>query len=154
MSTEPTSVHRSAEARSAIQSAGPDAPAKRGVALPLSVALCIVLIAYLFIPNQVKVMPQSDENLAISQAMAMNIAMESFMQANGKETARARCNTDGASESDRYLQLLPYLGYAPENFEAYMAGTEYHISLPATLDDHPRVKLTRSDGDDVEVIHY
>ncbi len=109
----------------------------------------IGIIAFLAIPNIIAIKTDSERNLAISKAEALNMAIASFIQANGRDIAIADWdtitgNTD-ANENSRYQKLTPYLSFAPTSFTDYKPNS-YGLDLPNDLENLSKTALTDPDG--------
>jgi len=98
----------------------------------------IGIILFLAIPNIVKVREDSERSLAIARAESLNMAMASFMQANGR--ANAKAFWDGKTNDQRYAAVSPYLQYAPTTLGGFLPG--YGIVFPATLGNQQKVALS------------
>ena len=95
------------------------------------------IIAFLALPNIVAIKQDSERNLAISRAEAINMAIASYIQAKGRTTAIS----DWASlskDDDRYAAVAPYLAFAPDQFADFQPGG-YSIDIPDDL-----TKLSKS----------
>lgn len=69
------------------------------------------IILFLAIPNIVRVREDSERNLAIARAEALNMAMASFIQANGRLNSQTIWT--GKNDLQRYGLVQPYLQFAP-----------------------------------------
>lgn len=90
----------------------------------------IGIIAFLAIPNIVQIKQDSERNLAISRAEAVNMAIVSYIQSNGKDAVAASWTTK--TNQERYSVLIPYLSFAPAALTDY-SPSGYTITLPADL---------------------
>ena len=77
----------------------------------LAAVAIIGIITFLALPNIVAVKQDAEINLAISRAEAANMAVASYIQANGHATADANWPTGtGATPNNaRYALIAPYL---------------------------------------------
>ncbi|MEM7698119.1 MAG: type II secretion system protein [Verrucomicrobiota bacterium] len=91
----------------------------------------IGIIAFLAIPNIVAIKQDSERNLAISRAEALNMAVVSYIQANGRENVSSSWSS--ANANTRYTRLIPYLSFAPATLAEYTPGG-YTITLPTNLE--------------------
>jgi type II secretory pathway pseudopilin PulG len=110
----------------------------------LAAVALIGIITFLALPNIVRIKQDSEENLAISRAEAINLTMASYVQAHG-QTSAADDWARVTSADDRYTLLAPYLAYAPSVFSDYMPSG-YSITLPSTLLPLSKVALTGPGG--------
>ncbi|MAS93027.1 MAG: hypothetical protein CMO55_07495 [Verrucomicrobiales bacterium] len=104
----------------------------------------IGIIAFLAIPNIVQIKQDSERNLAISRAEAVNMAIVSYIQSNGKDTVASGWTSK--SNQERYAALIPYLSFAPAALTDFTPAG-YTITLPADLNALTKSVLTvNSDG--------
>lgn len=102
----------------------------------------IGIIAFLAIPNIVAIKQDSERNLAISRAEAINMAIVSYIQSNGKDNVAGSWST--ANNQARYTQLIPYLSFAPSQLSEF-TPSGYSIVLPADLNALTKSVLTNTD---------
>ncbi|MEM7600120.1 MAG: type II secretion system protein [Verrucomicrobiota bacterium] len=101
----------------------------------------IGIIAFLAIPNIVAIKQDSERNLAISRAEAVNMAIVSYIQSNGKDNVATSWGTK--NNQARYADLIPYLSFAPATvIEFTPAG--YTITLPGNLNALTKSVLTET----------
>ena len=99
----------------------------------------IGIIAFLAIPNIVQIKRDSERNLAISRAEAINLATVSYIQANGKDNVSAGWSP--LNDQQRYTLLIPYLSFAPANLTDYTPAG-YAINLSTDLNALSKSVLT------------
>ncbi|MEM7602080.1 MAG: type II secretion system protein [Verrucomicrobiota bacterium] len=99
----------------------------------------IGIIAFLAIPNIVAIKQDSERNLAISRAEALNMAVVSYIQANGK--ANVSAGWKSKNDQNRYALLIPYLSFAPGQLTDFTPNG-YSITLPPDLDALTKSILT------------
>lgn len=102
----------------------------------------IGIILFLAIPNIIRVQEDSELNLAIARAEGVNMAIASFVQANGRSLAQSAWA--GKSATERYGLIKPYLQYAPTSLAGYLPG--YSIAFPGTLGNLTKVVLSDASG--------
>lgn len=102
----------------------------------------IGIIAFLAIPNIVAIKQDSERNLAISRAEAVNMAIVSYIQSNGKDNVATSWGS--ATNQDRYSRLIPYLSFAPAQLSDF-SPNGYSIVLPADLNALTKSTLTNTD---------
>lgn len=90
----------------------------------------IGIIAFLAIPNIVAIKQDSERNLAISRAEALNMAVVSYIQSNGKSAVAS--TWAGKNDQGRYALLIPYLSFAPSTLVEFTPNG-YSITPPANL---------------------
>lgn len=101
----------------------------------------IGIIAFLAIPNIVAIKQDSERNLAISRAEAVNMAIVSYIQSNGKSNVATSWTTK--NNQARYAELIPYLSFAPATIVEFTPGG-YTITLPANLNALTKAVLTET----------
>lgn len=99
----------------------------------------IGIIAFLAIPNIVAIKQDSERNLAISRAEALNMAVVSYIQSNGKDNVAS--SWASANDQSRYTSLIPYLSFAPANLTEFTPNG-YSIALPTNLNALTKAVLT------------
>ncbi len=92
----------------------------------LAAVALIGIIVFLAIPNIVRVKEDSEANLAIARAEAVNLSMASYVQAQGGDAATTAW--DAADEDGRYDLVASYLAFAPAALGDYMPD-DYAIDL-------------------------
>jgi len=110
----------------------------------LAAIAIIGIITFLALPNIVRVKEDSERTLAVARAEALNMAMASYMQANGPTTAAANW-TAASTSSARYLLIAQYLAFAPPTLDVYMPGG-YSATLPTSLVPLTKTTLAGPDG--------
>lgn len=98
----------------------------------LAAVAIVAVITFLAVPNIVRIKQDSEQNLAIARAEALNLGIAAFIQANGRSSA-ATLWSGAASAQARYALLAPYLAYAPAQLTEYVPGG-YNMTLPANID--------------------
>lgn len=88
----------------------------------------IGIIAFLALPNIVAIKRDSERNLAISRAEAVNMAVASYIQSQGRDSAVLAWDSLG-NDAERYGTIAPYLAFAPANFSDFQPGG-YTIDIP------------------------
>ena len=106
--------------------------------------MIIGVITFLALPNIIAVKQDSETNLAISRAEAMNLALVSYIQSYGRTNATSTWDAQG-SEQMRYSLLASYLAFAPAQVSDYMPSG-YSISLPARIDTLSKIPLSGPGG--------
>jgi len=111
----------------------------------------IGIIAFLAIPNIVAIKRDSERNLAISRAEALNMSVASYIQSNGKDAVATDWGLK--SNNQRYTELIPYLSFAP-NTLAEFSPAGYSITLPTNLNALQKSILSDTSTDPATVIDY
>jgi len=110
----------------------------------LAAVALIGIITFLALPNIVQIKSDSEDNMAISRAEAVNLAMASYIQAYGQTSASA--NWSAATDNNaRYALLAPYFSFAPSNYSDYMPSG-YSVTLPSNLLPLTKVPLSGPHG--------
>ena len=99
----------------------------------------IGIIAFLAIPSVARMRSDSEKNLAIERAEALNLAQASFIQVRGRSQAAADW-TAAASSTAKYNLLLPYLSYAETTLTAFMPSG-YSVTFPSSILSMSKVGL-------------
>tara|TARA_R110002096_G_scaffold28985_24_gene87558 strand:+ start:617 stop:1012 length:396 start_codon:yes stop_codon:yes gene_type:complete len=99
----------------------------------------IGIIAFLAIPNIVAIKKDSERNLAISRAEALNMSTVSYVQANGKDNVAS--GWTALTDQQRYALVVPYLSFAPTDL-ADFTPNGYGITLPPNLNALSKSILT------------
>ena len=97
----------------------------------LAAVAILGIMAFLALPNIVTMKTDSEENLAVARAEAVNMSIASYVQASGRNAATTGW-AGAANDQARYDLLTPYLAFAPAAFTDYMPST-YTVSLPAAI---------------------
>jgi len=105
----------------------------------LAAVSIIGIIAFLAIPNIVAIKQDSERNLAISRAEAVNMSIVSYIQSNGK--AAVATGWTGLNDQQRYTLLIPYLSFAPANLTEFIPNG-YSVTLPRNLNALTKTVLT------------
>ena len=116
----------------------------------LAAVTIIGIIAFMALPNIIAMKKDTEVNLAISRAEAINMAVASFIQANGRDRAVTRWAGASASDQDKYNLIGSYLAFAPTNEVDYMPSG-YEITWPASITALSKVALTDPDS---TVVNY
>jgi len=113
----------------------------------LAAVAIIGIITFLAIPNIIRIKEESEQSLAISRAEGLNLAMASFVQANGHNTATSIW-TGAQNNNQRYLLVAPYLAYAPGTVASYMPGG-FTATFPTQLLPLQKVTLIGPDNQEI-----
>lgn len=111
----------------------------------------IGIIAFLAVPNIVAIKQDSERNLAISRAEAVNMAIVSYIQANGRDNVSAAWSS--ADNQGRYANLIPYLSFAPATIAEYTPNG-YSITLPGDLNALTKSALADTSSGSPQAIAY
>lgn len=92
----------------------------------LAAIAIIGIVTFLAIPNLIQIKKDGEDKLAMSRAEALNMAIASYIQANGKTATWPTANTD------RYTTVRPYLAFAPTNLSSY-TPSGYGFNFPSSI---------------------
>jgi len=106
----------------------------------LTATVLLGILSFIAIPNIVRMKQDSEVNLAIARAEAVNMAIASYIQANGRSSA-VTAWADAGSAANRYALVKPYLAFAPQAFADYMPQG-YSVTLPSSIAALQKVTLT------------
>jgi prepilin-type N-terminal cleavage/methylation domain-containing protein len=101
----------------------------------------IGIIAFIAIPNIIAIKQDSERNLAISRAEAINMGIVSYMQTNGRQNVAA--TWAGWNNQQRYSALVPFLSFAPAQLSDFTPAG-YTIALPGNLNALTKATLTET----------
>jgi prepilin-type N-terminal cleavage/methylation domain-containing protein len=124
---------------------------KRGFSLVemLASVAIIGVIAFLAIPSVSRMREDSERNLAIARAEALNVAMATMVQMKGRTTAQTEW-AGATSDDAKYLKLQPYLSFAETTRSLYLPSG-YNTIFDSTITDMKKVRLFGADG--VEIFY-
>lgn len=98
----------------------------------LAAVAIIGIITFLAIPNIVRVKQDGEDNLARARAESLNLAIASFIQANGAASANATW-AGATSDSARFNLLRPYIAFAETNWASYMPAGYGVTNWPTSI---------------------
>ena len=96
----------------------------------LAAITIIGIVTFLAIPNIVRIKQDGEDNLARARAESLNMAIASYVQTWGTNTAQS--NWSGASAETRYSLLRPYLAFSETNLSAF-TPSGYTITPPSSI---------------------
>lgn len=111
----------------------------------------IGIIAFLAIPNIVAIKADSERNLAVSRAEALNMAVVSYIQANGRDNVSSAWAA--SDNQNRYTVLIPYLSFAPATITEYTPNG-YSITLPADVNNLSKAVLADTSSGSAVAVNY
>lgn len=126
----------------------PAPPSRQGgfsfVEMLASVAI-IGIIAFLAIPSISKMREDSEKNLVIARAEALNVAQATFVQVKGRSQADIDWKNAGSNEA-KYLLLLPYLSYAEGTMVGGYLPSGYTVIFNPAINDMKKANLYGPDN--------
>lgn len=96
----------------------------------LAAITIIGIVTFLAIPNIVRIKQDGEDNLARSRAESLNMAIASYVQVVGTNTAQS--NWSGASAEGRYTLARPYISFSEASLSAF-TPSGYTITPPASI---------------------
>ena len=108
----------------------------------LAAVAIIGIISFLALPNLIKMRSDSEKNMAIARAEAVNMAMATLVQTRGRTQAASDWSANNTDDL-RYTLIAPYLAYAEATRAAYMPNG-YTMVFPTAVD--PLRKVTLKQG--------
>jgi prepilin-type N-terminal cleavage/methylation domain-containing protein len=127
------------------QSQQPKSARRRGFSMVEMIACVSVIgiIAFLAIPSITRMRSDSERNLAISRAEALNLGMSTYIQVVGR--TQAALNWTGKSNDQRYALIKDYLAYAESTLSSFMPES-YTATLPASITSMTKTSLVGPSG--------
>lgn len=104
----------------------------------------IGIIAFMAIPSITRMRADSEKNLAITRAEALNLAQATFIQVRGR-TQAAIDWAAASSDEARYALLRPYMSYAEPSLFQYMPAG-YEVQFNTSITTMTKMKLTGPTG--------
>jgi prepilin-type N-terminal cleavage/methylation domain-containing protein len=108
----------------------------------------IGIIAFMAIPSVTRMRSDSERNLAIARAEALNLAQASYIQVRGRTQAALDWTAAGTNDA-KYALLRTYLSYSESTLTAYMPAG-YSVTFPPSITSMTKVALTSPTG----IIYY
>lgn len=99
----------------------------------------IGIIAFMAIPSVTRMRGDSERNLAIGRAEALNLAQASYIQVRGRTQAALEWAA-ATSDAAKYLLLRNYMSFAESQFSIYMPSG-YTVTFPLTITPLTKVGL-------------
>jgi prepilin-type N-terminal cleavage/methylation domain-containing protein len=98
------------------------------------------IIAFMAIPSVTKMRSDGERNLAISRVESLNIAMASFVQAEGRSRAENQWQS-AAGNTAKYALLRPYLAFAEDTLSRFMPSG-YNVNFGTSVVALQKTTLT------------
>lgn len=100
----------------------------------------IGIIAFMAIPSVTRMRTDSERNLAIARAEALNLAQASLLQMRGR--TQAQIDWSGATSADaKYALIRPYLSFSETTLLEFLPAG-YSVTFPALITAMQKVALT------------
>ncbi len=104
----------------------------------------IGVIAFMAIPSVSRMREDSERNLAIARAEALNLAQASLIQVRGRTQAALEWASSGSSAA-KYNLLRPYLSFSESTISAYMPSG-YSVNFPPSITTMTKATLIGPNG--------
>ncbi len=99
----------------------------------------IGIIAFMAIPSITRMRGESERNLAITRAEALNLAQATFIQVKGR-TEASLLWTNSPTPAARYLLLKDFISFSEDNLTLYMPA-DYKITFDNKITDMKKADL-------------
>lgn len=104
----------------------------------------IGIIAFMAIPSVTRMRGDSERNLAIARAEALNLAQASLIQVRGRTQAALDWSAASSTEG-KYTLLRPYLSFSETTLAAYLPSG-YTAVFPPSITSMTKTALTGPTG--------
>lgn len=104
----------------------------------------IGIIAFMAIPSVTRMRSDSERNLAIARAEALNLAQASYIQVNGRTQAALNWSAASSAES-KYTLLRPYLSFSETTLATFMPSG-YSVTFAPSITSMTKAALTGPSG--------
>lgn len=85
----------------------------------LAAVAIIGIIVFLALPNVIQAKLDTEEQMVITRAEALNMSISAYITANGRSNAgSAWAHTDNSTHGAKYLLVKGYMAYAPSTLAA------------------------------------
>jgi prepilin-type N-terminal cleavage/methylation domain-containing protein len=104
----------------------------------------IGIIAFMAIPSVTRMRSDSERNLAIARAEALNLAQASLIQVRGR--TQAALDWSGAASAEaKYTLLRPYLSFSETTLAAFLPSG-YSVVFPPSITTMTKAALSGPTG--------
>lgn len=104
----------------------------------------IGIIAFMAIPSVTRMRGDSERNLSIARAEALNLAQASFIQVRGRTQASLEWSSAGSDQA-KYNLLRPYLSFSETTLTAFMPSG-YTVIFPNSITTMTKAALKGPSG--------
>jgi prepilin-type N-terminal cleavage/methylation domain-containing protein len=104
----------------------------------------IGIIAFMAIPSVTLLRGDSERNLAIARAEALNLAQASYIQVNGRTQAALNWSAATSAEA-KYTLLRPYLSFSETTLATFMPSG-YTVTFAPSITSMTKAALTGPSG--------
>lgn len=118
---------------------------RRGFSMVEMIACVAILgiISFLAIPSLTRMRGESERNLAIARAEALNMGMSTYLQVVGRSQAAVNWGSAAPSTTEnnrRYLLIQPYVAYSESSLTLFLPQG-YIINLPSSITAMTKAEL-------------
>lgn len=104
----------------------------------------IGIIAFMAIPSVTRMRSDSERNLAIARAEALNLAQASLIQVRGRTQAALEWSGAASTEA-KYTLLRPYLSFSETTLAAFLPSG-YSVVFPPSITTMTKAALSGPTG--------
>jgi prepilin-type N-terminal cleavage/methylation domain-containing protein len=104
----------------------------------------IGIIAFMAIPSVTRMRGDSERNLAIARAEALNLAQASYIQVNGRTQAALNWSAAASAEA-KYTLLRPYLSFSETTLANFMPSG-YTVTFAPSITSMTKAALIGPSG--------
>lgn len=104
----------------------------------------IGIIAFMAIPSVTRMRGDSERNLAIARAEALNLAQASYIQVNGRTQAALNWSAAASAEA-KYTLLRPYLSFSETTLATFMPSG-YTVTFAPSITSMTKAALIGPSG--------
>lgn len=118
---------------------------RRGFSMVEMIACVAILgiISFLAIPSLTRMRGESERNLAIARAEALNMGMSTYLQVVGRSQAATNWGTANPSTTEnnrRYALIQPYVAYSETSLTLFLPQG-YTANLPKSITAMTKTEL-------------
>ncbi len=120
-------------------------PSRQGFSMVEMIACVAILgiISFLAIPSLTRMRGESERNLAIARAEALNMGMSTYLQVVGRSQAATNWGTANPSTTEnnrRYALIQPYVAYSETSLTLFLPQG-YTANLPKSITAMTKTEL-------------
>ncbi|MCP5558854.1 MAG: prepilin-type N-terminal cleavage/methylation domain-containing protein [Verrucomicrobiaceae bacterium] len=112
----------------------------------LAAVAIIGVISFMAIPSITRMRGDSERNVAITRAEALNLAQVSFMQVKGRSDAQLLWQQAGNNVQARYNLLKPYIAFAEDNLLNGYFPSGYQVQFNSNITSLSKTVLIGPSG--------
>lgn len=112
----------------------------------LAAVSIIGVISFMAIPSITRMRGDSERNLAITRAEALNLAQVSLIQVRGRTDAQLLWQQAGNNAQARYNLLKPYIAFAEDSLVGGFLPSGYNVQFNGAVTSLQKTVLTGPSG--------